>query len=88
MQGVSKHLRNLVRLSFQKNTFFIGKKHIVKTISVAITHSSGMRCFGRCLINIVMKTKKAERCTDIMLKLALHCLSVIVEDLNLYIIKI
>ena len=35
------------------------------------------------LINIFMKSWKAEKCTDVMFKLAFYCLSVTVEDLNL-----
>ena len=30
-----------------------------------------------------MQSRKAERCTDIILKLACYCLSITVEDLNL-----
>ena len=59
------------------------KKTIVETISVAITDSSNVRCLDLNLINVFMKSKKAERCTDVMFKLTLHCLSVTVEDLNL-----
>ena len=77
-----------MRLSFQKNTFFTGKKTIAETILVAITDSFGMCCFDRCLKNTIMKSTKAERCTDNMLKLTLDYLSVTVEDLNLYIMKI
>ena len=43
-------------------------------MSVAITDSSDMRCFDWYLINIFMKSTKAERCIDIMFKLTLHCL--------------
>ena len=42
-----------------------------------------VRCSGLYLINIFMKSRKAERCTDIVLKLTFYCLSVTVEDLNL-----
>ena len=35
------------------------------------------------IMNIFTKSRKAERCTDIMLKLAFYCLSVTAEDLNL-----
>ena len=61
----------------------MGKKTIVKTILVAITDSYNVRCFDLYLINIFMKSMKAERCTYIMFKLTLFCLSVTVEDLNL-----
>ena len=43
-----------------------------------------MLCFDLHLINIFAKSAKAETCTDAMLKLTLNCLSVTVEDLNLY----
>ena len=39
-------------------------------------------CLGLYLISIFTKSRKAERCTDIMLKLA-FCFSVSVEDQNL-----
>ena len=55
----------------------------MKTISVVVTGSSDMRCFGLYLINIFMKSRKVERCTDVMFKLAFYCLPVTVEDLNL-----
>ena len=54
-----------------------------------ITDNSKMHCcFDWYLINTFMKSTKAEKCTDIMFKLKLHCLSVTVEDLNLCIMKI
>ena len=55
----------------------------METISVAINGSSDVHCFDLYLINIFMKSRKAERCTDVMFKLAFYCLSVTVEDLNL-----
>ena len=55
----------------------------MKTISVAINDSSDVLCFDLYLINIFVKSKKTERCTDVMFKLTLYCLSVAVEDLNL-----
>ena len=60
------------------------KKMYWKTISVAITDSSYVRCLDLYLINIFQKSAKAERCTDITFKLTLYCLSVTVEDLNLW----
>ena len=88
-EGFEQTFTNLVRLLFQTNTFcFTGKKTIVENISVAITDSSSMCYFDRCLINIFLKSIKAERCTDIMFKLTLHCLSATVEDPNSYIMKI
>ena len=63
--------------------FFTGKKTVVETISMAITDSSNVCCFDQCLINIFMKYTKAERCTDIVFKLTLYCLSVTVEGPNL-----
>ena len=55
----------------------------METISVAITGSSDMRCLDLYLINIFTKSRKVERCTDVMFKLPFYCLSVTVEDLNL-----
>ena len=55
----------------------------METISVAINGSSDVRCFDQYLINIFTKSRKAERCTDVMFKLAFYCLSVTAEDLNL-----
>ena len=55
----------------------------METISVAITGSFNVRCFDLYLINIVTKSRKAERCTDVNFKLAFYYLSVTVEDLNL-----
>ena len=83
MYALSKNLQNLLRFLFRKNNFFTGKKPVVETISVAITDSSVVRCFDLYLINLFTKFTKAERCTDIMFKLTLYCLSVTVEDLNL-----
>ena len=56
---------------------------MVETISVAITDSSDIRCFNLYLVYRFMKSTKAERCTDIMFKLALYCLSVTLENLSL-----
>ena len=50
---------------------------------MAINDSSDVLWFGLYLINIFTKSKKAERCTDVTFKLALYCLPVIVDDLNL-----
>ena len=83
IENISKHVRNLLRFSFCKNNFFTGKKTVVETILVAITDSSDVRCFDLYLINIFTKSTKVERCTNIMFKLTLYCLSVTVEDLNL-----
>ena len=60
-------------------------KHATKmeTISVAITGSSDMHYPDLHIINTFTKSRKAERCTDFMFKLAFDCLSVTVEDLNL-----
>ena len=56
----------------------------METISVAINDSSDLLCFELYLINIFAKSTKAERYTDVIFKLTLYCLSVTVEDLNLY----
>ena len=55
----------------------------METISVAITSSSDACCFDIYLINIFMKSRKAERCTNVTFKLAFF-LSVNVEDLKIY----
>ena len=55
----------------------------METISVAINDSSDMLCFVLYQINISEKSTKAERCTDVMIKLTLCYLSGTVEDLNL-----
>ena len=55
----------------------------METLSVAINDSSYVLCFHLYLINIFTKSTKAERCTGIMFKLTLYCISVTVEDLNL-----
>ena len=44
--------------------------------------SSNVWCLDPCLIIIFTKSTKGERCTDVKFKLALYCLSIIVEDLN------
>ena len=54
----------------------------METISVVINGSSNVRYFDLYLINIFTKSRKAERCTDVMFKMAFYCLSVTVEDLN------
>ena len=74
-----------MRFSFHKNNFFIEKNSVVETISVGVNDSSDVLYFDVCLINIFAKSTKVERCTDVMFKLTLSCLSVIVEDLDLYI---
>ena len=52
---------------------------VVETISVAINDSSDMLYFDLYLINLFAKS---EKCTDVMFKLTLYCLSVTVKDLN------
>ena len=70
--------------NFHNNNFFTGKKTIVGTISVTITDSSDVWCFGLYLINIFTKSTK-----DIMFKLTLYCLTItkfvmkIDEDINI-----
>ena len=54
---------------------FWRKRCIVETISVAIKDKSNMICFDLYLINIFLKSTKAERCTDVMFRLTLYCLS-------------
>ena len=55
----------------------------METILVAINDSSDVPCFDVYLINIFAKSTKAERYTDIIVKLTLYCVSVTAEDLNL-----
>ena len=52
------------------------EKTVMETISVAITGTSGMHCLDLYLINIFLKSRNTERCTDVMFKLAFYCLSV------------
>ena len=56
----------------------------METISVAISDCSDVIRFGQYLINIFAKSMKAQRCTGVMFKLTFYCLSVAVEDLNLW----
>ena len=51
----------------------------METISVAISGSSDMHCFDLYLRNIFKKSRKAERCTDVIL--AFYSFSVTVENL-------
>ena len=83
MYFVSKQLRKLSRSSFCNSNFFIGKKTVVETISVTINDRSAVFCFDLYLINKLAKSKKAERCRYVMVKLTLCCLYVTVNDLNL-----
>ena len=50
---------------------------------MAINDTSGVLCFDFYLRNIFAKSTKAGRCTDVMLKLTLYCLSVTIEVINL-----
>ena len=59
------------------------RKPVLEAISVAINDSSDVLCFDLYLINKFMKSAKAERCTDVMFKQTLYCLSITIEDLNL-----
>ena len=68
----------------RKNNFFIGKKNRNEKHLSSHTGSSDVRCFDLYLINIFTKSRKVERCTDGMFKLDFYCLSVTIEDLNLY----
>ena len=55
----------------------------METISVAISDIFDVLSFDLYLVNIIEKSMKAVRYTDIMFKLTLHCLSITGEDLNL-----
>ena len=52
----------------------------METISVGITDSFDVQCFDLYPINIFTKSAKAERCTDITIKLTFYYLSVTFED--------
>ena len=54
-----------------------------KSILYKISYSFDLLCFDQYLINIFAESKKAERCTDIMLELTVYFLSVTVENLSL-----
>ena len=71
--------QTLLRFLFHKNNFFIGKKPVVEFISVAINESSDVLCFDPYLINIFSESSKADRCTDVIFKQTLYCLSVTVK---------
>ena len=58
----------------------IGKKTMVKTISVTINDSWDVFFFDLYLINTFTKSEKAERSTEIMFKLTLSCLSVTAKE--------
>ena len=49
---------------------------------MAINDSSDRLGFDLYLINIFKISTNAQRCTNVMFKLTLYCLSVTVEDLN------
>ena len=49
---------------------------------MAISDRFDVLCFDLYLINIFVKSMKVERCTDIMFKQTLYCLSDTVIDLN------
>ena len=51
---------------------------------MATNDSSDLFCFELYLINVFAKSTKKERYADVMFKLALHCLSVTVEDPYFY----
>ena len=55
----------------------------METMSVFINSSSDMHYFDLYLINMFMKSRKVERCTDNMFKLLFYCLPITVKDLNL-----
>ena len=79
-----RHWANIYKIywnfhSARKISLYI--KKTVETISVAVIDSSNI--FDLYLINIFMKSKKAERCTN-MFKLTLYYLSDTFEDPNLW----
>ena len=72
-----------IEIFVPQEEFLYRKNTAVENILVTITDSSDVCCFHLYLINIFTKPTKAGRCTDIMFKLKLYCLSVTVEDPNL-----
>ena len=85
MQSVSfeQIFMKFTEIFILQDKFLCREKNIVKTISVAIINSSDVQCLDLYLIIILMKSTKADRCTDITFKLTLYSLSVTVEDLNI-----
>ena len=81
--GFEQAFTKFIEIFVPQKLFLYGKKTVVETILAAITDSPDVHCFDLYLINIFMKSAKAERCTDIMFKLTPFCLSVTGEDLNL-----
>ena len=59
------------------------EKTVVETISADINDSFYVLCFDLHIINKFVKSTKAKRWKDVMFKLALYCLFVNVDDLNL-----
>ena len=49
---------------------------------MAVSGSSDVLCFDLYLINIFAKSRKGKRCTDVMFKLTVYCLSVSLEGPN------
>ena len=72
-----------IEIFVPQKKFLYGKKSVVETILVAIAGSSSVCCFDLYLINMLTKSTKAERCTDITFRSTLNSLSVTVENLHL-----
>ena len=75
----------IVRIK-QTSTKFLEKKmkKIVKNLLWKLSHWLSvilLMCFDLYLINIFVKSTKAERCPDIMFKLTLYCLFVTAGDI-------
>ena len=75
----------IVRIK-QTSTKFLEKKmkKIVKNLLWKLSHWLSvilLMCFDLYLINIFVKSTKAERCSDIMFKLTLYCLFVTAGDI-------
>ena len=71
--GFEQTFMKFIELFVLQEKFLYWKKTTVENISMAVNDSSDVRCFCLHLITI---------CTDIS-KVILHCLSVIIEDLDL-----
>ena len=64
--GFDQTFMEFIEIFILQEQFLYRKKTVVETIIVAIVDSSDMHCFDLYLINIFMKSTKAERCTKIM----------------------
>ena len=71
--GFEQTSAKFIEIFVRKNNYVMGNNPVVDTASLAINDSSDVLCFDLYLINIFAKSVKAERCKDVMFKLALYC---------------